>query len=91
MDVLSFLNIENCDARDISLQQCRFEFCCARFTKLQTSVDTCWKRLAKLDRAYSAGGGLGFGLNIVTTSGLHPGGGGNNLNLTFKGSGSTQP
>ena len=25
-------------------------------------------------RAYSAGGGLGFGLNIVTTSGLHPGG-----------------
>ena len=28
------------------------------------------------DRAYSAGGGLGFGLNIVTTSGLHPRGGG---------------
>ena len=27
-------------------------------------------------RAYSAGGGLGFGLNIVTTSGLHPGKGG---------------
>ena len=27
-------------------------------------------------RAYSAGGGLGFGLNIVTTSGLHPRGGG---------------
>ena len=25
-------------------------------------------------RAYSAGGGLEFGLNIVTTSGLHLGG-----------------
>ena len=42
-------------------------------------------------RAYSAGGGLGVRLNIVTTSELAGGGGANNPNLTFAGSGSTLP
>ena len=37
------------------------------------------------------GVGWGFGLNIVTTSELAGGGGANNPNLTFAGSGSTLP
>ena len=58
---------------------------------LQETATLLRLRIIKTGRAYSTGGGLGFGLNIVTTSGLDRGGGGNNLNLTLKGSGSTQP